>query len=215
MVPLMIEAALNGATPKARNPHVPKTPDEIAVDALACLEAGAAIIHTHIDGYETTGDAAVDRYMEGWTPVMAARPDAILYATIAGGRTVQDRFDHYRGLAGRGMRMGAFDPGSVNLATHGDDGLPGRGQFVYSTSYKDIGYLVPAAGRSPPGSVHRHLRTGLPARHPGLSPRRETAARGVREVLFRRRLQHDRRPAAATSPSACRPPPRRWRPIWK
>lgn len=143
MVPLMIEAALNGATPKARNPHVPKTPEEIAADALACLEAGAAIIHTHIDGYETTGDAAVDRYMEGWTPVMAARPDAILYATIAGGRTVQDRFDHYRALAGHGMRMGAFDPGSVNLATHGDDGLPGRGQFVYSTSYKDIGYLVP------------------------------------------------------------------------
>jgi uncharacterized protein (DUF849 family) len=142
MVPLIIEAALNGATPQSRNPHTPKTPQEIAADSLACLEAGAAVIHTHIDGYELTGDAAAARYLEGWAPVQAARPDAILYSTVAGGKTPQERFDHYRPLAARGMRMGAFDPGSVNLATHGEDGLPGKGQFVYSTSFKDIAYLV-------------------------------------------------------------------------
>lgn len=142
MPPLVIEAALNGATPKARNPHTPKTPEEIAADALACLAAGASVIHTHIDAYALTGQAAVDRYMEGWSPVLAARPDAILYATVAGGTTPQERFGHYRGLARRGMRMGTFDPGSVNLAAHGADGLPGRGQFVYSTSFADIAYLA-------------------------------------------------------------------------
>jgi uncharacterized protein (DUF849 family) len=142
MQPLMIEAALNGSTPKSRNPHTPKTPPEIAADALACLEAGAGIIHTHIDGYELTGDAAVARYMEGWAPVQAARPDAILYSTVAGGKTAEERFGHYRALAQAGMDMGAFDPGSVNLATHGEDGLPGKAQFVYSTTFRDIAFLV-------------------------------------------------------------------------
>jgi 3-keto-5-aminohexanoate cleavage enzyme len=38
--PVIIEAAINGATPKTVNPNVPVTGDEIVVDALACFEAG-------------------------------------------------------------------------------------------------------------------------------------------------------------------------------
>ena len=142
MQPLVIEAALNGGTPKSRNPHVPKSAAEIAGDALACLSEGAAIIHTHIDTFDLKGEAAATRYLDDWAAVWEERPDAILYSTIAGGRTPQERFDHYRPLARRGMQMAAFDPGSVNLAAHGDDGLPGAAQFVYTTSYADIAYLV-------------------------------------------------------------------------
>ena len=46
--PVIIEAALNGQTQKDANPHVPHSSEEIARDALRCLEAGAAIVHTHI-----------------------------------------------------------------------------------------------------------------------------------------------------------------------
>jgi len=59
--PVVIEAALNGATPKSRNPHVPTTPEEITADALACMNAGAAIVHTHIDDITLTGAAAAER----------------------------------------------------------------------------------------------------------------------------------------------------------
>jgi 3-keto-5-aminohexanoate cleavage enzyme len=142
MTPLIIEAALNGTTSKARNPNTPKSPAEIADDALACLAAGAAIIHTHIEGFESSGDAAVEEYVRGWTPVLAERPHAILYGTVANGRTPEERFGHYRGLAKAGMRMGTVDPGSVNIATHGEDGLPGSVSFVYRTSFKDIAALV-------------------------------------------------------------------------
>jgi uncharacterized protein (DUF849 family) len=142
MTPLIIEAALNGTTSKARNPNTPKSPAEIADDALACLAAGAAIIHTHIEDFESSGDAAVEEYVRGWTPVLAARPRAILYGTVANGRTPEERFGHYRGLAKAGMRMGTIDPGSVNLATHGEDGLPGSVSFVYRTSFKDIAALI-------------------------------------------------------------------------
>jgi 3-keto-5-aminohexanoate cleavage enzyme len=143
MQPLIIEAALNGGTSKARNPFTPKTPEEIAADALACLDAGATVIHTHLaGGLRQTGDEAAQDYIAGWTPVLAARPDTILYGTVAEGPDVETRFGHYRALAAAGMRMGAFDPGSVNLATQGPDGLPGPVSFVYRTSFKDIAGLV-------------------------------------------------------------------------
>lgn len=142
MEPLIIEAALNGGTSKRRNPNTPKTPDEIAAAAIACLDAGATVIHTHLDSLRQTGDEAAQAYIAGWTPVLAARPDTILYGTVAEGRDVETRFGHYRALAAAGMRMGAFDPGSVNLASHGPDGLPGSQSFVYRTSFKDIAGLV-------------------------------------------------------------------------
>lgn len=141
MQPLIIEAALNGATPKARNPAVPITPEELAGEALAAMEAGAAIVHTHIERMDMTGDAAGARYMEGFAPVLAARPDAILWGTVATGPDVEARFGHYRGLARAGVRMGAFDPGSVNLGTHGPDGLPGA-SVLYATTYRDIAWLA-------------------------------------------------------------------------
>lgn len=76
--PLIIEVALNGGTTKERNPHVPTTPGEIAAEAIAALDAGAAIVHTHIEGIHTTGDAAVARYVEAYAAVLAQRPEAIL-----------------------------------------------------------------------------------------------------------------------------------------
>ena len=45
---VIIEAAINGQTTVATNPHVPRSSAELASDALACLEVGAAIIHSHI-----------------------------------------------------------------------------------------------------------------------------------------------------------------------
>lgn len=141
MPPLIIEAALNGATPKSRNPNVPVAPDEIATEALAAMESGAAIVHTHIERMDMTGAAAVARYMEGYAPILAARPDAILWGTVATGPDVEARFGHYRGLAKAGVRMGAFDPGSVNLGTHGADGLPGA-SILYATTYCDIAWLA-------------------------------------------------------------------------
>jgi len=143
MTPVIIEAAINGATQKSRNPHVPTAPDEIARDALACMAAGAAIVHNHIDDFSRTGVAAAERYLEGWRPVVRERPDAILYCTVAIGGTVKDRFAHVPPLADSGlMRMGVLDPGSVNLGAAANDGLPGGIDFLYANTYGDIRYVV-------------------------------------------------------------------------
>jgi len=108
--PVIIEAAINGASPNA-----PRSPEAIAACASACFDAGAAIVHNHID---IVGDAATvaARYREGWDPVLADRPDALLYPTINGVGDPETRFCHIAPLAESGvLRIGIIDPGSVNL----------------------------------------------------------------------------------------------------
>src|SRR4051794_24011166 len=97
---VIIECAINGTTSKATNPNVPVAPPQIAADALACIEAGAAIIHNHIDRYGIGEDEAVARYLEGWRPVLAARPDALIYPTVHFGRTIS--YEHLVPLAATG-----------------------------------------------------------------------------------------------------------------
>jgi len=46
--PLIVNAALTGMVPtRAQVPHVPVTPEQIAHDAVACVDAGATILHLH------------------------------------------------------------------------------------------------------------------------------------------------------------------------
>ena len=135
--PVIIEAAINGATPKERNPNVPRTPEEIAADALAAIEAGAAVIHNHIDLGGLSEAEAAERYLEGWRPVLAARPDALLYPTVHFGPPLG--YEHLIPLAASGMlRMGLCDPGSVNLGRVDEAGVP-TGGIVYANSFEQIG----------------------------------------------------------------------------
>jgi uncharacterized protein (DUF849 family) len=143
MQPVVIEAALNGATPKTRNPTVPTSPPELVADARACLAAGAAIVHTHTDDPTLTGDAAARRYRDAWDSILREHPDTILYPTVALGTSVEERFAHLEPLTTAGvLRMGLLDPGSVNLGMAGDDGLPGPVEFPYVTTFADIRWLV-------------------------------------------------------------------------
>jgi 3-keto-5-aminohexanoate cleavage enzyme len=211
--PLIIEAALNGGTPKSRNPNVPSAPDEVVEQALAVLDAGAAIVHTHIDRPKLAGEEAAERYMEAYRPILRRRPDAILYGTIGPGGSFETSFSHFAGLARGGARMGTFDPGPVNLGDQADNGLP-RTSILYGNSFKDIAGLVelyrdtklgPSFAIYEPG----WLRTVLAYERAGQLP-----AGSLVKLYFGGRyniFDGDR----AISRSACRRPPRRSTPIWK
>ena len=135
--PVIIEAAINGATTKERNPNVPRTPEENAADALAAIEAGAAVSHNHIDLGGLGEAVAAERYLEGWRPVLAARPDALLYPTVHFGPPLG--YEHLIPLAASGkLRMGLCDPGSVNLGRVDEAGVP-TGGIVYANSFEQIG----------------------------------------------------------------------------
>lgn len=107
MDPVIIDCAVNGVTSKATNPHVPVEPSEIATDALACMEAGAAIIHNHIDLSAVSLEHAVERYLEAWGPVLDARPDALLYPTIHFDTNGSCSYEHLIPLAAAGCGSGS------------------------------------------------------------------------------------------------------------
>ena len=52
MAPLL-QVALNGSRTSAEHPAIPRTPDELAAEARAAVDAGAQVLHLH--PYETTG----------------------------------------------------------------------------------------------------------------------------------------------------------------
>lgn len=145
-IPVIIEAAINGGTPKSRNPSVPRTPQEVTAEALLCFEAGAAIVHNHTDDPVLGGSGRHDPepYIEAWRPVLEQRPDALLYPTMAGGgphTNDEERYQHVIELEAAGvLRIGLVDPGSTNL-----------GATVYENSPDYVRYTM---------GVCRELRLG-------------------------------------------------------
>ena len=144
--PLIIEAAINGSTPKAANPQVPRSVDEIVAAACACLEAGATVVHHHNSDGLLEGRHESAPYREAWTAIYARHPDAILYPTMGGGgahTTIAERYAHVEELADAGvLRMAIVDPGSVSLGTLGDDGLPVAVDLVYQNTFADVRHMV-------------------------------------------------------------------------
>jgi len=145
-MPLIVEAALNGATPQAIQPHAPRTTEEIVATARACLDAGAAIVHHH--NAEGLGDARHEAapYVAVWRAVLGTHPDALLYPTMGSGgphTTIAERYAHVEALADAGLlRMGLVDPGSVSLGPVGRDGLPAPVDLVYVNSFADARHMI-------------------------------------------------------------------------
>lgn len=145
--PVIIEAALNGGTPRERNPHVPRSVAEIVTDARACFAAGAAIVHSHND------DPVIGRpvhaaapYLDAFAQIRAAVPNAILYPTMGGGApgvTMAQRYAHVEALTRAGLlRLGLVDPGSLNFGGLDADGVPAAVDAVYQNSYAATRYMM-------------------------------------------------------------------------
>ena len=171
---VIIEAAINGITSKDVNPNVPRSAEEIAADALACIEGGAAIVHNHVD---VMGDpqVATEAYLAAWKPVLAERADALLYPTA---NVVDGDLDltHLALLAETDLlRVSLCDPGSVNLGRRGPDGVPAGG-IVYANSYDEIADQLAVSadnGLGPSLAIYEpgFLRTALAWWEAGRLPR--------------------------------------------
>jgi 3-keto-5-aminohexanoate cleavage enzyme len=120
-----LEVALNGPWTRAKQPLMPITVEEVIAEGLACIEAGAAIIHVHaydpISGRQDDDWQTYARIIEG----IRAKSDAIVYPTIPfpgglgdpNGMSAVQRFSHAEELAKRGLlECGVVDPGSTQIA---------------------------------------------------------------------------------------------------
>src|SRR5690606_1184589 len=82
---IIITCALTGSihTP-SMSPHLPVTADQIADQALAAAQAGAALLHLHARGPETGRPSAKVEDFMGFLPRLAKGTDAILNLSTGG-----------------------------------------------------------------------------------------------------------------------------------
>lgn len=94
MSKVIISCAVTGAvhTP-TMSPHLPITPEEIARDAIAAAEAGAAVLHLHARDPETGIPSADPKLFMEFLPRIKQSTDAVVNITTGGGQnmTIADR----------------------------------------------------------------------------------------------------------------------------
>jgi uncharacterized protein (DUF849 family) len=178
---VIIEAAINGGTPKSRNPNVPRTPAEVSAEGLRCFSAGAGIVHNHNDEPVVGGSSGVhapEPYIEAWTAILSEKPDALLYPTMASGgphTNIAERYGHIPALAKAGVtRIGLVDPGSVNVGPTDPDGLP-AGSGTYLNTFADARHMFETCadfGLAPSVSIFEpgFLRVALAYHRAGKMP---------------------------------------------
>ena len=171
-------------------PIAPRTPEEIAATARACFDAGAAIVHNHID---IVGDAAtrgrpLPRGM-GSRAGRTARRARCIPPSTASATTRRGSATSHRSRSRGVLRIGLIDPGSVNLGSllH----LRERRRIASSTSGRCASST--SWGRrwrsSNPGSCGPRCRCGAPGTLPAGAMIRfyfgGDGARGERRLLVR------------------------------
>jgi len=173
-----LEVSLNGPWGKQRQPGIPVTVQEIVEQGVACVKAGAAIVHAHAYD-ESTGKpkesvAVYAAIIEG----IRSRVDAIVYPTVSNsvGLSAEQRFAVHEELARAGLLEWApVDPGSVNIASY--DELRGdREGFAYLNPESHLRHALGLAARylfRPAFAIYEpgfarlgatlHWRSGCPA----------------------------------------------------
>ncbi len=105
-------AAVGAEVTKAHNPHLPVTPEEIALDAARCRQAGAAMVHVHGRLPDGTPTQSADVYAEIIKQVRA-RSDIIIQTSTGGavGMTADERLQPVR----LKPEMASLTTGTVNF----------------------------------------------------------------------------------------------------
>lgn len=111
---LIITAAITGAeTLKRDQPNLPITPDEQAIAAKACVEAGASVIHLHVREDDGSPSQRTERFQESIEKIRSAAPGVIIQISTGGavGESLSNR------LKPLGLRpeMASLNLGSVNF----------------------------------------------------------------------------------------------------
>ncbi|WP_376989475.1 3-keto-5-aminohexanoate cleavage protein [Bosea sp. R86505] len=118
---LIIEARVNEYMMREQgNPNVPYSPDEIANDAVACQQAGAAILHFHARQPDGSPEHAIESYQKT-VGLIRSRSDILVHPTLGYvtlDQPAERRLDHILDMARNPSHAPHFAPmdmGSVNV----------------------------------------------------------------------------------------------------
>jgi 3-keto-5-aminohexanoate cleavage enzyme len=122
---VVISAALTGAlTTRDQCEAIPYTPEEIAEEAAAAREAGAAVAHIHARTDEGAPTFSTETYREIYEEVRDRTDILINFSTGAVDEPVETRTDYIRAVS---PDIAALNMGSMNYAKYSDR----RGEFVF------------------------------------------------------------------------------------
>jgi uncharacterized protein (DUF849 family) len=83
--PLIVNVALTGMVPQRTTvPNVPLHADEIVADAVACVDAGAAIVHLHARAADGAPEWRREAYAEIIAGIRAHRPETVVCVSTSG-----------------------------------------------------------------------------------------------------------------------------------
>ena len=112
---IVTAALLGGTTTRDKNPAVPYTAEEIAVDAVKCVKKGASIIHLHARDKNGVATMDVDTFRKIHDTTKAALDkeglDCILNLSTGGFGPDEERVAHIVAVK---PEMCSFNPGSIN-----------------------------------------------------------------------------------------------------
>ncbi len=148
---VIVSAAITGAihTP-TMSPHLPFKPGDIAAQAIAAAQAGAAILHLHARDPETGRPTSAPEVFAQFLPAIKAGCDAVVNITTGGGltMTVDQRI---AGALSASPEMASLNMGSMNfglypLARRHDDWsfdweksyLEESDDYVFRNTFRDI-----------------------------------------------------------------------------
>lgn len=156
---LIIEARVNEYMYREQgNPHVPYSSAEIANDAAACREAGAAVLHFHARKHDGAPEHGAESYSET-VGLIRAGSDILVHPTLGYvtlDQPAESRLAHIVGMArdaGRAPHFAPMDMGSVNVDRY--DGQARRfetNDLVYRNATGTLTYFaehIRAAGLKP------------------------------------------------------------------
>jgi len=128
---VVISAALTGAlTTRDQCEAIPYTPEEIAREAEAAREAGAAVAHIHARTPEGSPTFSTETYQEIYDEVRDRTDIVINFSTGAIGTPVEERAEYVREV---GPDVAALNMGSMNYAKYSES----REDFVFDMVFEN------------------------------------------------------------------------------
>tara|TARA_R110000868_G_scaffold16933_3_gene75111 strand:+ start:54696 stop:55625 length:930 start_codon:yes stop_codon:yes gene_type:complete len=156
---VIITCAITGSvhTP-SMSPHLPITPDQIADQAIAAAEAGAAILHLHARDPETGFPSPEPDLFNQFLPRIKSSTNAVINISTGGGMTMTVK-DRIRAAQQAAPEMASLNMGTMNFGLF--PALAGRSDwkhdwepkfledsrdFVFKNTFSDIETILADLG---------------------------------------------------------------------
>jgi 3-keto-5-aminohexanoate cleavage enzyme len=120
MYPLIINAAISGALHPSKSEYLPKNPEQIGEEALACADAGASIVHIHARDDDGIHSGKLEHFARALRVIRDARSEVIVnFTTSFGGSAIESNdLERRMSVLDLSPELASFDAGTLNFGDH-------------------------------------------------------------------------------------------------